>query len=234
MGDFPDMMFPERITGIRPDDRVLEVGPGACPHPKSHVFIELNFSSEAEAIAQRAGIEKVDPSLKEKKIVLYDGGAFPFADKAFDYVICSQVIEHVPDVESFVCELTRVSSAGYLEFPSVYYEYLYNFDVHLNFLAYVNGEVLYMPKSVTPLDSFYPIQQFFYATLNLGATDLVDSFKEYMSYGFEWTAPFPVRRATTINEFIGPLPTAFKRVEPAPAGFASNLVGRITSLFGKV
>src|SRR6516162_3874611 len=183
MGDVPDMMFPERIKGIKPDDRVLEVGPGATPHPKSDVVLELKFSSEAEAIAQRADIEKVDPSLKEKKIVLYEGGNFPFADKAFDYVICAQVIEHVPDVESFVSELTRVSRAGYVEVPSIYYEYLYNFDVHLNFVAYVNGELLYMPKSVTPLDSFYPIQKFFYRTLYLGATDLVDSFKEYMSHG---------------------------------------------------
>ena len=42
----------------------------------------------------------------------------PFADKEFDFVIASHVIEHVEDFEFFIKELERVSIKGYIELPS--------------------------------------------------------------------------------------------------------------------
>src|SRR3981081_3730409 len=118
------MFFPERVRGVHPHDRVLEVGPGSTPHPVSQVFLEKRFPEE-QAARQRGGLAPVKFG---KPTIYFDGGQFPFRDKEFDYVVCSQVLEHVPDMEFFVSELVRVASRGYVEFPTIYYEYLYNFD----------------------------------------------------------------------------------------------------------
>ena len=124
------MQFPEKIVSIKPGDKVLDIGPGGNPHPKATVYLELRMSEE-EAAGQRGYAEK--PDLKGE-VVYYDGEKFPFKDKEFDYVICSHVIEHVPDPEKFLKEMFRVAKRGYMEYPTVYYEYLYNFKFHLNFV----------------------------------------------------------------------------------------------------
>ena len=70
------------------------------------------------------------------------------------------MLEHVDDVELFLNELTRVASRGYLEFPNIYYEYLYSFAEHQNLLQYKDNAILWMPKSETRLVDFDPIQSF--------------------------------------------------------------------------
>ena len=42
-----------------------------------------------------------------------------FKDNQFDFVIASHVIEHVKDVNTFIKELSRVSSKGYIELPTI-------------------------------------------------------------------------------------------------------------------
>lgn len=41
-----------------------------------------------------------------------DALALPFADGAFDVVVCSEVLEHVPDYEAAIAELRRVCRPG--------------------------------------------------------------------------------------------------------------------------
>ena len=54
----------------------------------------------------------------EEKLSLTDqpwkqmGQFLPFSDKAFDYVICSHVLEHVEDPDLLISELMRVSNTG--------------------------------------------------------------------------------------------------------------------------
>ncbi len=190
------MFFPERIRLIKKKCRVLEIGPGNSPHPRSNVLLERTFNDE-EALKQRGGAGKLKTS---KNIIFYDGGRFPFEDYAFDYVICSHVIEHVDDVESFCSEMFRVAKCGYLEYPTLYYEYLYNFSVHTQLINFSSGELLYMPKAESGLREFQPVHAVFNRTLELGYSDLVDDLKNIMFQGFEWSAPFRVRRAKKIEE----------------------------------
>src|SRR5262249_43760658 len=43
-------------------------------------------------------------------ITLYSGGfPSPFADRAFDCVFCSEVLEHIPDFQGAVAELARLA-----------------------------------------------------------------------------------------------------------------------------
>jgi hypothetical protein len=191
------MFFPERIH-LGTGDRVLEVGPGATPHPGSQVFLEKRFA-DPEAARQRGGLAAIELN---GPVIYYDGGRFPFRDHEFDYVICSHVLEHVDDIEACVGELTRVAARGYLEFPTIYYEYLYNFGEHTNFVAYKGSEILWMPKRETTLGDFGPIQQFLRKTLESGYDELIQATKENFFQGFEWVAPIRARRTKDIGELI--------------------------------
>src|SRR5258706_12316663 len=125
------MFFPERIKNIKPADNVLEIGPGATPHERSDVLLEKKFDTPEDYESQFGHMEKL---VTEKKIVFYKGDMFPFGDKEFDYVICSHVLEHVDNPVKFLSEVFRVGGRGYFDYPLIYYEYLYNFSVHLNLL----------------------------------------------------------------------------------------------------
>ena len=41
-----------------------------------------------------------------------DAGRLPFADNSFDVVICSEVLEHLPDVDAALDEITRIVKPG--------------------------------------------------------------------------------------------------------------------------
>jgi ubiquinone/menaquinone biosynthesis C-methylase UbiE len=123
------MYLPELVKSIRPGDRVLEVGPGGSPHARSNVLLDKKFSDPEEAFLQRSRAKELK---HDKRLVYYGGGRFPFRDGAFDYVICSHVIEHIPAAELpvFIAELERVAGRGYLEFPRVFYELLSHDNCH--------------------------------------------------------------------------------------------------------
>jgi predicted SAM-dependent methyltransferase len=184
------MFFPERIKSIKSTDRVLEVGPGGTPHPRSDVLLEKNFDDD-ELRRQRGNTL---PLTTDKEIVFYEGDRFPFKDKEFDYVICSHVLEHVPSdkLPSFCEELMRISNKGYIEFPTVYYEYLYNFDVHLNLMNLFDDKIFFLSKSETSLKEFKYINNFFLKTLESGRVEIVDSLKNYHFKGFEWFGNFEI------------------------------------------
>lgn len=193
------MFFPERIKGMGPKDRVLEIGPGGTPHPRSDVFLEKRYEDPAEAEGQRG----YAPPLREQdlnKVVYYDGGRFPFADKAYDYVICSHALEHVEEVDRFLSEITRVGKKGYLEYPTIYYDYLYNFDEHASLLYCRNQVIYWMPKADSGLERFKPVHAFFHETLKKGYSGFVDSLKPWLFQGFEWFGSIESRRVGSLGE----------------------------------
>ncbi len=191
------MFFAERIKSINPTDRVLEVGPGATPHPRSDIFLELKYENEKERIAQSGniGLLKTD-----KEVVYYDGGKFPFKDKEFDYIICSHVLEHVGDADEFLRELQRVGRKGYLEFPTVYYDYLYNFPEHQLFLFEKKGVIYWMTKEESGLQNYNTIQKFFNITCELKYYETINTFKDYFFQGFEWDEVIISKRVKNISE----------------------------------
>ncbi len=194
------MFFTDRIKGIRRQDKVLEIGPGANPYWRSDVLLECKFTDRETQVAQRGGIKNDLES--PKNIVFYDGKNFPFKDGEFDYVILSHVVEHVEDVAEFMREVFRVSSRGYIEYPLVYYEYLYNFDVHLSFVKYKNGVLRYQKKADTALNEFKHVNQFFLDSLVAGYSDIIDDLLPQFIEGFEFDAPFPVCEARSLEDLI--------------------------------
>ena len=193
------MFFSHKIVSIDSKFRVLEIGPGADPHPRSDVFLELKMESEKDYENQFGHERKL---VTDKRVVFYDGITFPFADKEFDYVICSHVLEHVPDVNGFLSELFRVAKGGYIEYPLITYEYLYNFDVHLNYLKFDGNTLRHQRKSESPLNHFRPVQNLFTATLIKGYDQFYRKIPEYFFEGFEWKVPFKIQHEMDLEKFV--------------------------------
>jgi SAM-dependent methyltransferase len=192
------MFYPHKITRIAPTDRVLEIGPGADPFHRSDVLLELRLPDEEDYAKQFGHDRKLQT---DKPVVFYDGHEFPFKDKEFDYVICSHVLEHVPDVPQFLTEVFRVAKGGYFEYPLITYEYMHNIGAHLNYVKW-NGEVLYyLKKDQTPLNEFKPVQEFFFSTLINGYDEFYTRLPEFFFEGFEWDKPFHCEVNTEIKTY---------------------------------
>ncbi len=193
------MFFPELIKSVKPSDRVLEIGPGGTPHPRADIFLEYDFESVTTAEAQRG----YAPPLKTSKpVVFYKGDRFPFGDQEFDYVICSHVIEHIQNVAKFVAELNRVGKAGYLEYPTIYYDYVYNFPEHRTFVKFKSGRLYWMNKSESPLAHFQSVQDLFYESLRQGYYGLVEDLRAYFFEGFEWEGSIQEVKTCHLNDLV--------------------------------
>src|SRR3954463_6008805 len=107
-------VFHERRIALPIDDDalVLDVGSGDKPSWRADVLLDPYLGDEFPV--QRSGRGRARIS---RPLFNADAAAMPFADGAFDYTICSNLLEHVVDAEGVIRELMRVSRAGYIEVP---------------------------------------------------------------------------------------------------------------------
>jgi len=115
--------------------RVLEVGSGHNPHPQATVLADRYIED-----IERAGRLKID-----RPLVIAHGGALPFKDAVFDYVIAIHVAEHMEDIGAFFDELARVAPAGYIETPSAIGERLFGWRKHRWRLIYHEATLYVRP-----------------------------------------------------------------------------------------
>lgn len=99
--------------GIKPGDRVLDVGSGNVPLPFATHQLEYAISDDAFG---RAG----QPMRRLGNVELVQGSVekLPFADKSFDFIYCSHIMEHVANPAAACAELSRVGKRGYIESPN--------------------------------------------------------------------------------------------------------------------
>lgn len=199
------MFFQHKIKSIKPNDRVLEIGPGSTPFPRANAFLEFQFLSELEAIQQRGGA-LTKPNYQDRPISYYQGGRFPFDDGQFDYVLASHVIEHVSDPVSFMSEIYRVGGGrGYVEFPLPPYDYLFNFDVHTQFVWFDEQDhtIQFLKKENTGLNQFDHITSQLRVALELGWDDLVASNLNCFFKGIEFDSAVPVIEQKDLSGYAG-------------------------------
>lgn len=118
---------------IHANDFVLEIGSGHNPNVRSDVLCD-KFIEDDE---QRGGMIVTDRPMVEA-----DGQYLPFADGAFDYVICLHVLEHVEKPDFLLKEMMRVSSRGYIETPSEIGERIYGWHYHNWIVNRINGRLV--------------------------------------------------------------------------------------------
>lgn len=123
------------------DALVLDVGSGNDPHGRADVLCDFDIASERE---------RVGPLRVDRPFVVADIQRLPFRDGAFDYAICSHVIEHTERPEQALAELCRVGHAGYIETPSSLGEKLGGFVFH-RWLCDVDDGVLVFKRKPRPV-----------------------------------------------------------------------------------
>ena len=196
------MIFPDRIKSIKPNYKVLEIGPGAYPHPRSNVFLDKNFTTN-EAFIQSGYMKPIE--ILDKPIHYYDGRLFPFDDDEFDYVICSHVVEHVPieDLDLFISEIKRVSKhGGYLEFPNIYYELLCFPDGHQWFVNYRDKEILFLKRKEINENNILKIYHSMIYGNDKYVYKIYNRYKEFFITGFEWTDNITYKIVNSFDELI--------------------------------
>lgn len=122
---------------IKKNDRVLEVGGGHNPHPRSNIVVDKFTGDDNQ---HRGANLKV---LSHQQFMEADGENLPFKDQEFDYVICCHVLEHVPNPARFLQEQFRVAKRGYIETPSLLGEYFAQKDSH-KWILHEHENVLYL------------------------------------------------------------------------------------------
>lgn len=109
------------ITFAR-DDKWLDVGCGLRPYESSFpqgVYIGVDI----EVSGRNAELKAPDH--------YYDGRILPFPDESFEGVICTQVLEHVPDPGLLLAEMYRVLKPGgrlIMSLPFVWQEHEAPYD----------------------------------------------------------------------------------------------------------
>lgn len=202
------MFFPERIKSIKKTDKVLEIGPGSSPFPRSDVLLDKKFDDK-EALEQRGLQLKIEYN---KPIYYYDGSKIPFKDNEFNYVICSQVLEHVPANEfaNLIKEIERVAKRGYIEVPRAFYEYLFNFHVHKWLINFKDGKLLLLDKRKV---KFSNIQDVFYLMLKYGfkkkEITIINDFADLFMLGYEWEDKINYETVDSLDELISSEDVAF-------------------------
>lgn len=132
---------------IKPDDLVLEVGSGDKPYPRSDVLLDKlpDDSSEREA-----GRDLV----VDRPLVIGDVEALPFADKSFDYIIASHILEHAKNPKKFLDELSRVGKCGYIETPLPLRERVFDWPFH-RWYVYQKDKKLVLIKKTQKSKKFF-------------------------------------------------------------------------------
>lgn len=104
---------------IKAGDRVLDLGCGEGRHsiaanfhfPAANIIgLDLNFRDLQQAQTRH---REWNPDFSRQCFYLQsDAEKLPFADASFDHIICSEVLEHLPDYQKVLQEIYRVLKPG--------------------------------------------------------------------------------------------------------------------------
>ncbi len=99
-----------KITGC---SKIIDVGCKTSAWEEATTVLDLNDYSNHYA--------NLNPP---KQFIQGDACQTDFEDNQFDFVIASHIIEHIPEPDKFLGELSRIAKAGYIEFPSPLFDNL--------------------------------------------------------------------------------------------------------------
>jgi len=115
-----------KFIGFIPDGKVLDIGCGDRPFPSATFLVDKKVIKTT------------------KPFCLADIEALPFADKEFDFVFCSHVLEHTLNPLKACRELMRVGKRGYIETPRISIDALFAWDdSNHNWLVHNSGNTLF-------------------------------------------------------------------------------------------
>ncbi len=111
------------LNKLKDSEKVVDVGGASAPFRRADYIIDYVPYESINWNQLKGDGDK--PRFSKETYVEFDicsRKPFPFADKFFDYSICSHVLEDIRDPLWVCSELMRISKAGYIEIPSRHYE----------------------------------------------------------------------------------------------------------------
>ena len=106
------------ILNTRPGDRVLDLGCGEGRHAIGLACLQtielhaVDLSYRDLHTGRGKARELGEPVFSRVAFMNADGTRLPYCDNTFDAVICSEVLEHIPDYRTVIIELLRVLRPG--------------------------------------------------------------------------------------------------------------------------
>jgi ubiquinone/menaquinone biosynthesis C-methylase UbiE len=139
----------DRIAALTLPGEVIDVGCGtgfllsaiakkASPAPR--VFTGVDFQIEPGLATRLPEVRLFEASVE----------SLPFADRQFDTVICTHVLEHVLDIGRAIGELRRVVNRRLIVVVPLEREYRFTFNPHVHFFPYPHSflrHILPVPAS---------------------------------------------------------------------------------------
>jgi SAM-dependent methyltransferase len=86
------------------EGRILDVGAGEAPW--------RDLMNDVEYLAVDVDAADAFGMRRKPNVSYYDGTKLPFADESFDHVLCTEVLEHVPDPALVLSDIKRVLKPG--------------------------------------------------------------------------------------------------------------------------
>ena len=104
---------------IKDGEKVLDIGCGGYPFP---LATHLADHYEGETTHRFEKLKR-----DHRPFTICPVEATPFAEKEFDFIYCSHILEHVDNPAKACEELMRIGKRGYIETPSKVSDVMFNF-----------------------------------------------------------------------------------------------------------
>lgn len=104
---------------INPDDLVLDIGFGGFP------FNRANHLADRYPGKTSHRMEKI--AIDQRPFAQVDIENLPYDKKAYDFVFCSHVLEHLNNPGKAIREIVRIGNRGYIELPTRLSDIMFNF-----------------------------------------------------------------------------------------------------------
>ncbi len=198
---FRESAFQELKTKLKDSDKVLDVGGWHSPWNRANTIIDImpyETRNTDGALWKEFWSEErftKDTFLQQD---ICSGKPFPFKDKEFDFVLCSNTLEDIRDPIQVCREMVRVGKAGFVEVPSRISESLRGSErpfycgwYHHRWLCEVEGKKISFQFKPAMLHAYrkFHFRKPFHKKLN----------PKYESVGFFWEGTFEFEEKIVIE-----------------------------------